>query len=429
MSEIGRPHSGPLTLCVVGYATSTHVASRAKCFADLGHRVVLLTETRSDRAIPGVEQVVPGEQAGWAFKLIVKLANKLLGPAGDHVWRALAFISLLIRLRPDIVHIHFAYSYYGWLAGVIGCRPLVVTVMGGDVLFEEQGTPTEEGKWLTGALLKSADLITSKSNFLTGKMDERWGVGGKCLRILWGIPVDCFSRTDASDLARSLGVEGRTVLLSPRILQPLYQVHLIVEAMPAVLAAYPDTVLLITEYGVDVDYRTAIQNRVAELGIGHAVIFCGHVQHSAMPRYYSISTLSVAVPSSDGLPQTLLEGMACGTPNVLSRLPRYEELITHGESAWLVEQDPASIAAGILHLLDQPALRSAIARNARAVVETDANLPMQANRVETAYYDLKHKVRRRGLNLSHCVFILRAYRAFRRNRTYTPNTHSSLGNP
>lgn len=413
MSEVTQPRPTPLTLCVVGYATSTHVASRAKCFADLGHRVVLLTETRSDAPIVGVEQVVPGEQAGWAFKLVVKLANKLLGPAGDHVWRALAFIGLLLRLRPDIVHIHFAYSYYGWLAGMIGCRPLVVTVMGGDVLFEEQGAPTEEGKWLTGTLLKRADLITSKSDFLTSKMDERWGVGGKCMRILWGIPVDRFSRTDASDLARSLGVEGRTVLLSPRILQPLYQVHLIVEAMPAVLAAQPDTVLLITEYGVDVQYRAAIQKRVAELGIGHAVVFCGRVQHGDMPRYYSISTLSVAVPSSDGLPQTLLEGMACGTPNVLSRLPRYEELVTHGESAWLVEQDPASIAAGILHLLTRPNLRSGIARNARAVVESEADLPAQASRVEAAYYELTRKVRRRSLDLRHFACSLRAYRAFR----------------
>jgi hypothetical protein len=39
-----------------------------------------------------------------------------------------------------------------------------------------------------------------------------------------------------------------------------------------------------------------------------------------MAELYSATTVAVAVPPSDALPQAMLEAMACQVPNVLSRL-------------------------------------------------------------------------------------------------------------
>ena len=61
-----------------------------------------------------------------------------------------------------------------------------------------------------------------------------------------------------------------------------------------------------------------------------------------MRDYYSIADVAVSVPESDGMPQTLLEAMACGTPNLLVKLQRYEEIVEHGESAYLVEPTAGS---------------------------------------------------------------------------------------
>lgn len=399
MSDSGPLHiqraERPLTLCVVGAAASPHIRARAECFAERGHRVVLLTEVPGPAPGAGIELIVASTAPPRWMRGGGQLLDRILGPRGASFWKAWRFLTLLIRLRPDVVHVHYAYGFLAGFIGMTGCRPLVVTVMGGDVLFDEQGQPAESGKWLTGNLLKRADLITSKSDFLTGVMDRMWGVGGKCIRILWGIPVDRFTRTDAGTLARSLGIEGRRVLFSPRMLQPLYGIHLIVEAMPAILVAHPDVILLIAEYGVDAEYRERVLNRINELGISSSIGFCGKIAHADMALYYSLSALSVAVPSSDGMPQTLLEGMACGTPCVLSRLPRYEELISHGESAWMVEQTPEAISDGIIHLLDDPALCGRIAATARQIVETEGNLPVQAEQVEAAYYELIEKTGRR----------------------------------
>src|SRR5947209_3166285 len=142
----------PLTICAIGYATSVHVVSRVRCFAERGHKVYLITENASAYGIPNVVELIPAfdsrlTTAKW-FQLLSWLCRKALRIDPGHAWRAIALLRLLRACRPDVVHVHFAYSYYGWLAAVLGCLLLVVTVMGGDVLFEEQGMPTPRGKWL-----------------------------------------------------------------------------------------------------------------------------------------------------------------------------------------------------------------------------------------------------------------------------------------
>src|SRR5437667_4332953 len=256
---IGKPRR-VLTICAIGYAESVHVATRVRCFAEMGHRVFLITETKSPDGIPGVTELVPALDrdlaAKFRFRLILWGCRKIGGRAVDDAWRVIAFIRLLRRCRPDIVHVHFSYSYYGCVAGLLDCRPLVVTVMGGDILFAEQGNPTAAGQWLTLELLRKADYITSKSNYLSGVLDQLGGFGHKAERIVWGIPVGKFRRLEVSGLRRSLGLTlNRRVILSPKILRPLYRVHLVVEAMAIVRRAFPDAVLLVTEYSPDPDYR------------------------------------------------------------------------------------------------------------------------------------------------------------------------------
>ena len=411
----------PLTICAVGYAESVHVATRVRWFAERGHNVFIITESPSPHGIEGVRELVPGIDPGlagrWWFRALMAGCRKLAGPAADHVWRAAVFVGALRRCRPDVVHVHFAYSYYGWLAGVLGCRPLVVTVMGGDVLFEEQGEPTPIGKFLTLELLRKADYITSKSHYLTAILDRLGGFGGKTERIVWGISVDRFRRVDAGELRRRLGLSPlRRVILSPKILQPLYRVHLVVEAMALVRRRCPEAVLLVTEYAPDPGYRAEIARRVDELDLGDHVVFCGRVQHADMPTYYSLAEIAVAVPSSDGLPQTLLESMACGTPNILSRLPRYEEIVQHRDSAYFVEPNPAEIAAGMLCLLEDSGLRAAIAGRARDIVRAEADLDQQAARVERRYRDLVARGRPRIVRAAALLAAWRSYRQYRSAR-------------
>ena len=146
-------------------------------------------------------------------------------------------------------------------------------------------------------------------------------------------------------------------------------------------------------------------------------MFCGRVRHDDMPAYYSLAEIAVAVPTSDGLPQTLLESVACGTPNILSRLPRYEEIVRHEESAYFVEPSPACIAAGIVRLLEDPALRAGIAARAHAIVRDEADLDEQAARVERRYQQLAAAIRPRIYRVAALWAAWRSYRRYRGTST------------
>lgn len=381
----------PLTILAIGAGSSTHVARFVQWFAKRGHRTLLFSDSPNPSGIDEVEQLVP------PLRRWIRHVPRPLRGALYHGLSALDLIRALRIRRPDVVHVYYAYSYYAWLAGLLGARPLVVTVMGGDVLFDEQGSPGPVGKWLTVRLLRQADYITSQSDFLSDVVQELSGSSDKTERILWGVSPDDFGPRDGAPVRTSLGLPAAArIILSPKILQPFYRLHLVVEAMAIVRNSIPEAVLVASEYAADPEYREQICRRIDELGLGEHVRLVGQIPYDDMPSYYSLAEAAIGIPASDSMPQALFEAMACGTPTILSRLPRYEEIVRHEESAYFVEPEPEAIAAGIIRLLEDPALRATIAESGRRIATEQANLDNEAARVETRYRELAGSVRPRA---------------------------------
>ena len=390
-----EPSGRPLTIVALGAGSSTHVARFVQWFAKRGHQVFLFSDSPNPTGIEGVEQLVPPVR-----RWILRVPRPMRG-ALYHGLSALDLLRALRGSRPDVVHIYYAYSYYAWVAAVLGCRPLVVTTMGGDVLFDEQGSPGTIGKWLTTQLLRQADYITTQSDFLGDAVTRLGASRSRIERILWGVSPEAFCRRDASDLRLALRFDpGARIILSPKILKPFYRVHLVVEAMAIVRRSIPDAVLVLTEYAADPPYREQIARTITELDLSEHVMFVGQIPYEEMPSYYSLAEVSVGIPSSDSMPQALFEAMACGTPTILSRLPRYEEIVQHEKSAYFVDPDPEAIAAGIIHILDDTALRNGIAERGRRIVVEQADLDQEAARVETRYRELSTTIRPRAFSLA-----------------------------
>jgi glycosyltransferase involved in cell wall biosynthesis len=77
--------------------------------------------------------------------------------------------------------------------------------------------------------------------------------------------------------------------------------------------------------------------------------------------------------------------MACAVPNILSRLPCYEEVVTHEESAYFVDSSPQGIAEGVLRLFSDRALCSRIVYNGLELVKAEADFAKEVSRVESEY--------------------------------------------
>ncbi|RAP34054.1 hypothetical protein DID75_00320 [Candidatus Marinamargulisbacteria bacterium SCGC AG-410-N11] len=255
------------------------------------------------------------------------------------------FIFYFIRIKPKFIHIHWAaIGLQSFL--LMYLAPLVVTVMGGDVL-EDQGQLTFFRKWCLKRLLNKAKAVTVKSEFLAKEV-EKYGVLKENIHVInWGIDFDLIDNISVNHITQSSRFKDQFILFSPRLCQPLYNIDKIVESYIVFEKQYPNSLLLISEFMADADYLRVLKKKVASSGLGKKVLFLGSIPWNDMIGYYKVSDCVVSIPNSDGFPQTIIEAMACGCFPIMGNLDQYSEHITHSNSGYLVdlEEETSLLAA------------------------------------------------------------------------------------
>jgi len=110
--------------------------------------------------------------------------------------------------------------------------------------------------------------------------------------------------------------------------------------------------------------------------------------------YYRASDCFVFPSSNEGLPNALLEAMACGLPAVASRVSGCNELVRDGETGATFEVDDAVGLAAALGAIRGPAGRR-MGEQARALVVRQYSIDRIAARYEQLYECLLAKKRGR----------------------------------
>ncbi len=356
---------------MVGNGATVHALVRGAAIASLGHTVRLVT-LGPVLSHPGVE-----------------VRTRPLPRTSLEGLRAFrSFQRDLHEFRPDLLHVHYAGGRLGSLALASGIKPLVVTVMGGDVQPEQlMGRAGALDHRATKRLLSEADLLLAKSVALRNDIARYGNYAEKTETVRWGIDAARFARDPgrAEAMRRKLNLPTGPILLSPRILRPLYNIHLIVEAMPEILAKSRGALLVVSRHREDPDYANQLRKRVIDLGIEKSVRFIEPVDYDAMPDLLSITSVVVSVPFSDGLPQTLFECLASETPIVLGRLAAYEEIVQHEREALLADLSAASIASAVSRILEDAELAARLRTAGLQRVQKEPSLPDEARRVATLY--------------------------------------------
>jgi glycosyltransferase involved in cell wall biosynthesis len=310
-----------------------------------------------------------------------------------------SFFRDLREFAPDALYVVYAGGRLGSLALISGCRPLVVNVIGGDVQEEQHfGRLGPLDRRTTRRLLTEADLILSKSDALRSDIARYGSFESKIETVRWGVDVAAFRRDPvaALDWKGVLGLGPGPVILSPRALGRLYQIDIIVEAMPLILRHAPGATLLVSEYQAETTYADQIRARVKALGLAERVRFLGPVSHADMPRLLSAADVAVSIPAYDGLPQTLLEALAAETPVVMGRLAVYDELVSHDREVLLADFTRESVAEAVTRLLVEPATRARLAATGLARVRKIADLSQEAARTAALIRGLISRPSRRA---------------------------------
>ncbi|WDP89735.1 MAG: glycosyltransferase family 4 protein [Desulfobacter sp.] len=364
--------SKKMRILVIGPVIAPHLYDRVQCFARLGHQVALVTNT-PDYTIPGVDSlIIKGLPLGGMYRTIA-------------LSRMVGFYSLVKRFDPDIIMVHYAAGLWNWMAATCS-RPLVVSVMGGDVLFEQTG-PSRLERRLTASLLNRADWVLAESDYLknaVGKMGRKGGI----TTFTWGVNSRFLPGRRREDTFRKRYriKEDAKIVLSPRGMFPIYNIDIIVRGFAGICRRIEASLLLSTVY-VDPRYKKQIENLITDLGIEDKVVILPELADEDIPALYGCADVAVSIPSSDGMPRSFFEASACNTPMIMANLENYRDVIIHRENAYCVELDAQEVTDALWALLESKALHKRIGDNAaRTLDEMQARSKRHLSFIESMFF-------------------------------------------
>ena len=121
----------------------------------------------------------------------------------------------------------------------------------------------------------------------------------------------------------------------------------------------------------DGDLRGWLETELADEIAAGRVELTGWVDHDDVPaRLNELSLLVLPSQPTEGLPTTILESLACGTPVLATPVSGVPDVVREGETGFRIEsRDPAALAPRIESILDERDL-DRISANGRELVES-----------------------------------------------------------
>jgi glycosyltransferase involved in cell wall biosynthesis len=388
-----------IALCADG--RSPHTQRWANALADRGHDAVIVwrRDQFEDRGTEGYRDSIEHLAAG--------VQPALRRPVAE--WRERrAAQRLARRVRPELAH-GLYLAYHGWTAHDLGVRPLVLTALGSDAVALAEARIGQGKHGLldryvlsrTRAAVRASDVVFCDSDGIARKVTAAVpGTETRLIRI--GVELAPTAAACREAWRARLDVHGRFVLLSTRQLRPHYNIDVIIRALPAVLEAVPDAVLVLKEYEplTEPGYREACLDLARRLGVEGSLRVVGELPRAELLGLHAAADLYVSVPDTDGTAVSVLEAMAATVPVVATDAPGLDaEIMRAGETVELVPiGDGLALADAIVDLARNADRRRRLAAAGRRVVERLGDFNAEVDKALQIYEGL---LRRRPSSMSN----------------------------
>ena len=361
-SPLAQPGSGD------SGGMNVYVLETVSALAHLG--VDCITYTRADAAgLPREVLVEPGHLVVHIEAGPHHLPKEALTDVLDEFTEAVA-ADIAARGGVDVIHANY------WMSGIVAHRlkhrldiPFVTTfhtlarvkASGGDVESIERDRAEAE-------VIGCADAVCVSCEAEADDFRRHYGDPAGRLEIVSpGVEHAFFTPGDRTGARRAIGVEidSPLVVFVGRI-QPLKGPDVAIRALA--LLRHRDARLIVVggasgpEGGEEFERMVGL---VDDLGLGDRVEFRPPQAHHLLSTYYRAADVVVVPSRSESFGLVALEASACGTPVVASAVGGLLSLVDDGESGFLVgDRRPASFAASIDAILDDPAMATSMAMTA-----------------------------------------------------------------
>ncbi|HEX5674601.1 MAG TPA: glycosyltransferase family 4 protein [Azonexus sp.] len=291
----------------------------------------------------------------------------------------------------DIVHSHGAYythAFIGPLSRAAGLKSLVKASLANDDLLD-LNLPLIG--YLHRMMLRRIDAYVGISEdlvqeFRAGSLDPR-----KIHHIPNGVDTGLFQpcpRDRRMALREKLGLPaGQPVALYVGVLDQRKNIEWLAEQWIRHHAFGTNGLLLAVGPQSREDADGALRGRLAVLGESHPGLFVLRDFSTDILAYYQSADALVLPSLKEGLPNVVLEAMACGLPCVAARASGSRELIREGETGYTYAHgDVTEMGEALRRCLSAEGGR--LGGNAREVALTQYSIQAIADRYEALYEQL-----------------------------------------
>jgi glycosyltransferase involved in cell wall biosynthesis len=260
-------------------------------------------------------------------------------------------------IKPDIVHVQdLEMGISAYLSRKILKVPYIIWGRGSDVNLPNQFIRTT-----AKPILQNANAILALTEDMRIKLRKIYDTeiyvipNGIDLEENNGVTIYPARKTDTKNI------------LFVGSLYPVKGVEYLIIAMKIVHDKMPEARLIIVGDGEEREHLAVLS---VNLGIQKYVQFVGKVPHEMVKTFMQQADVFVLPSLSEGLPNVILEAMACGLPIVASRVGGIPDTITNETNGYLIEpKDSDDLAKKIILLLQDYALLKKISENNRKIVK------------------------------------------------------------
>jgi len=279
----------------------------------------------------------------------------------------------------DVFHAYFL-TQAGFVATYAGKYlniPSVVSIRGNDI-ERSQFDPSKFSHVMY--TLQNASAITTNATELARK--AKAFVDREILLIPNGIDTECFKPMEKNEnLAETLGISISHVIGFVGELRKKKGLKTILSAYAQVNTKRPATLLIVGEVRQGDDKK--LLEEFLSSNPDSKIIVTGRIPHHDLPSYYSLMDMFVHPSLRDGMPNAVLEAMACEKAVIATAVGGTKDILEDGKNGAIVNVNDANmLAQKITELLDDPKKRESLGKNARELItnrftpekELEANL-------------------------------------------------------
>ena len=313
------------------------------------------------------------------------------------------FLFLLsMRNSFDVVHSHGVYPFALTsivLSKLLRKKCLVkMTIFGGD---DPETIMGRKLGWLQIKILSMADRIISTSSELSESYKKFKLPDKKLVKIANGVDLNKFRPADIKEkisLRTKLGLPIDNIIATfVGLINKRKGIDLLIKAWKIIKKRCPNIKLLLigpnskdSTISIDENYISDLRQVIKQYNLENDICFTGQV--AITDQYLRASDLFVFPTRGEGLPNALLEAMACGLPCIATKITCIEDIITIGYDGLLFEpEDFEHLSKFVIWLSQNPEIRKNIGLQARATIENKFSMNIIAAQYSTLYRELLQK--------------------------------------